>query len=57
MSISVDLFLKPFKTRKKLIVTPSYFGVMSKIVLFVHAMIKGDMIISTKSCLRDDGHQ
>jgi hypothetical protein len=42
---------------EKLRVTPAYFGTMSKIVLFVLAMIKGDMVISSESCLSFDGHQ
>ena len=49
--------MKALENKEKLIVTPLYFVIMSKIVLLVQAMIKGDMIISSESCLSFDGHQ
>jgi hypothetical protein len=57
ISRPVDLTLSD-ETRGKVNSDVIYFGVMSKrYFLLVYAMIKGDMVISTKSCLSAGGHQ
>ena len=57
-------YAEPIKTNyattpiitKKLKATPLYFKNMSIIAILVH-LIKGDLLISTKSLLSFDGHQ